>query len=82
MAIACSRSGQKCAVCGGRATKLCDYPLRGSKEGQTCDRPLCARHAKSIGPGIDYCPAHARLAEKEGSENGNTGNIGRVQQNR
>jgi hypothetical protein len=31
----------KCQSCGKPATKLCDYPLSGKKEGQTCDRKLC-----------------------------------------
>ncbi|MDD5207021.1 MAG: hypothetical protein PHS17_16470, partial [Desulfobacterales bacterium] len=63
----CSRGDQrqKCKICGMPATKLCDFVL---KNGKTCDMPLCARHAHSVGPEKDYCPAHhdmkARLEQK------------------
>lgn len=41
------------------ATTLCDFPVG---EGKTCDRPMCKRHATSVGPDRDYCPAHAQPA--------------------
>lgn len=68
--IACSRgSSLPPCSCGARAEYLCDYPLKGSKEGQTCDRPLCRRCAKLIrktaSGSIHYCPAHQRIAEKK-----------------
>jgi len=61
--IACSRGQQRqrCA-CGRPADRLCDYPLRGAKAGQTCSRPICSRCATRVGPNRDYCPAHARMA--------------------
>lgn len=37
----------KCA-CGRPATKQCDYPLHGKKEGQTCSKYLCDRCATTI----------------------------------
>lgn len=63
-------------ICGGRAksTKcrglpgctrkskyLCDYPLAGEKAGKTCDRPLCAACAKTVGSDLHYCPSHHML---------------------
>lgn len=65
--VACSRGRQvkRCKNCGRPLTKLCDYPLRGEKKGQTCDAPLCNACAVSQGENVDYCPPHARLVEKE-----------------
>lgn len=64
VAIVCTR-GQRRKVCGtckrGTATKLCDFPLKGSKAGKTCDAPLCDSCAVSGGPDIDHCPPHARV---------------------
>lgn len=63
MGIACSRGSRKrCKVpgCTRDATKLCDWPVTARASG-TCDMDLCARHAKSIAPDRDYCPAHAKL---------------------
>jgi hypothetical protein len=62
--IACSRGSRarrRCCICGGTATVLCDYPLRGEKAGKTCDLPLCRKHATRVGPNRDYCPVHARI---------------------
>lgn len=71
-AIICSRGSnpqRTCVVChrGERSAliRLCDYPLRGEKAGQTCDRPICAAHAYRVGPDTDLCPAHARLMHSE-----------------
>ena len=65
--IACSRGKSLGACsCGARAEYLCDYPLKGSKRGQTCDRPLCRRCAKLIKHDTHYCPVHARRAEEQG----------------
>jgi len=61
---ACSR-GERCKECGGRASKLCDYPLRGGKAGKTCDAALCAKCAVNVGPDRDYCLPHARVAAKQ-----------------
>lgn len=66
IAVTCSRGDRRkpcsTANCTGRATKLCDYPLA---KGGTCDRPVCARCATSVGPDKDYCPPHARHAAKQ-----------------
>ena len=50
--------------CGARTTKLCDYLLTGAKAGSTCDRPLCARCATSVGDNLDLCEAHVRMTKK------------------
>ncbi len=56
-----------CSSCGGKATKQCDFPLKGKKAGQSCDRPLCDRCATRYDekePGKDFCPVHARFMIK------------------
>lgn len=63
MAIVCDRKPiQKCQFCAPspRATKLCDYPLAGSKRGKTCSARMCDRCATTI-DGLDYCRAHLRF---------------------
>lgn len=47
---------KKCAFCSHIGTKLCDFPVG---DGKTCDKPMCAHHAKSVGPDLDHCPEHA-----------------------
>jgi hypothetical protein len=67
--ISCTRGeSSKCSKCGARSTKLCDFPLTGHLKGQTCDRKLCARCAVKMGPNRDFCPAHAELHAKRGTE--------------
>jgi hypothetical protein len=65
-AIVCGRLGRarKCWVshCRTPSEKLCDWPVSDKK---TCDRPVCKRHATSVGPDVDYCPAHAMEAGKK-----------------
>lgn len=55
-AIACTRGSRpaRCQVCWQRPhTKLCD----GEREpGKTCDKKLCDRCAKHVGPNRDLCP--------------------------
>ena len=60
----CRRGGAPCSECHSPHTKLCDFPLRGSRGG-TCDRKLCDRCAVTVGPDKHYCGPHARLARKE-----------------
>mgnify|MGYP001566962773 CR=1 FL=1 len=62
--IVCSRMApaKNCVVCHTQYNiKLCDYPLTGDKQGQTCDRPVCGTHAVHQDPDTDYCPSHARV---------------------
>lgn len=35
------------------------------KASATCDRPICAKCAVEVGPGLHHCPAHARLRRTE-----------------
>lgn len=65
--IICTRGPKpRCQCCERNvATLLCDFPLKGAKEGKTCDRRMCDRCAQNAGPDTDYCPAHARLLNKE-----------------
>lgn len=73
--IACSRGYgrpmEPCS-CGRPSRYLCDYPLKGSKKGLTCSRPLCDACAKLIKKtaqgSIYYCPVHQRMAERETKE--------------
>lgn len=62
--VACSR-GQRCSGCGGRASKQCDFELKGPKAGKTCDKHLCGRCAVNVGPNRDLCPAHSRMRPEE-----------------
>ena len=62
--IVCGRKarGKQCVVCKTQYDiRLCDYPLRGAKQGQTCGRPVCGAHAMHQPPDVDYCPSHARV---------------------
>lgn len=54
----CSTTG-----CTGRALFLCDFPLEGKRQGQTCDRPVCAGCRRSQGPHVDYCRAHHEMTQ-------------------
>lgn len=49
---------------GERGTKLCDFPLRGKKQGKTCDKRMCERCAANVGPDRDLCQAHHRLVRQ------------------
>ena len=69
--FACSRgSSRPRCKCGRPSRYLCDFPLKGRKEGQTCDAPLCDSCAKLIKKtaqgSVHYCPAHQRMSEMEG----------------
>jgi len=37
-----------CECCGNPASKLCDFPLSGSRAGETCDRKLCSDCATEV----------------------------------
>lgn len=61
-AIVCNRRRRvKCSVagCGAPSQFQCDGAAPQRKSG-TCDRHLCAAHRTPQGPGIDYCPEHAK----------------------
>lgn len=63
--IVCGRvqPGRRCK-CGTPTRLLCDFPLGGAKEGQTCDKPVCSNCSVHEEPNKDYCLAHARLFGK------------------
>lgn len=46
---------KRCA-CGAWSTRLCDHDMG---NGKTCDKPMCERCAKRIGPNLDLCKEHA-----------------------
>jgi hypothetical protein len=66
----CSRGARwtaRCS-CGEKASKQCDFPLKGRAQGKTCDRHLCSKCAHpqpQVGPDKDYCPAHHALGQQE-----------------
>lgn len=57
----------RCATvaCRGEGTLLCDFPVKRRGRDATCNRRVCRRCAKSVGPELDYCPPHARVHEVE-----------------
>lgn len=66
---ACSRVSAKYCKCGRRASRLCDFELRGKKTGKTCDADLCERCALKVDgqpKDKDFCLVHARMLEAEG----------------
>jgi hypothetical protein len=67
MGIICSRGSRapKCKFCGKVSAKLCDFPVHGSKQGKTCDAPMCDDHATSVGEDRDFCPDHCRQEEMQ-----------------
>jgi hypothetical protein len=59
VAIVCGRRNcarKHCRVCGEHASRLCDAAIA---DGDTCDAPLCVRHANTIGRNRHLCPRHA-----------------------
>lgn len=54
----CTTRDQKRCACGNRATRLCDWKVRGKTSG-TCDKPLCAKCTHVPKAGKDLCPKHA-----------------------
>jgi hypothetical protein len=63
------RRGWPCSVpgCHRSSSRICDYPLAPlevGKEPKTCDARLCTVHAVKIGPNVDHCPPHAKVAKE------------------
>jgi hypothetical protein len=48
----------KYCECGHRGIFLCDWKIRRGEKLSTCDKPICARHAKEVAPGKHLCPEH------------------------
>lgn len=58
-----ARKRVRCSYCSKEGTKLCDGPGRDGRK--TCDRPLCAEHARQgPKPGTDLCPHCAGERER------------------
>jgi hypothetical protein len=66
------RRGCQTTGCPHPGTLLCDYPVTRGGRKTTCNRYMCDRCAKGVGPGRDFCPPHAKLhsatLEKEAEE--------------
>jgi len=56
------RPRRRCTVCDGLTPEMnlreCDYVLEG---GKTCDRLMCSKCARRVGPNVDLCPQHHDL---------------------
>jgi hypothetical protein len=67
--IICTRGHRPapCSVpgCTRDHCRLCDYPVTRAGVTGTCDAKLCGQHAVHVGTDRDYCPAHAKLAQKQ-----------------
>lgn len=64
-AFVCSRGTRTrekpCAYCKTRPSRyLCDAPLRGKRQGQTCDGAICESCATLIAENTHLCPSHRR----------------------
>lgn len=54
-AIVCTRAKRRqCRWCGKTAPFACDAP-RGKR---ACNAPMCAEHAREVGPDTHHCPEH------------------------
>jgi hypothetical protein len=51
------RNKVKWCLCGYQAVFLCDWKAPEKSSG-TCDKPICAKHAKEVSPGKHLCPFH------------------------
>lgn len=72
VALACGarrRRTRPCAYCGGRSSRLCDFPIlrvvAGHEQKGPCDVPLCDRCTTRIGGDGDLCRAHAPLWDRQ-----------------
>jgi hypothetical protein len=62
-AILCgTRRKPRYCACGRECQFLCDWKVAGKKSG-TCDKPICAQHAKQVAPDKHLCPEHQRQWE-------------------
>ena len=63
VAIICGMRGRrKFCACGRACAFECDWKVREKKSG-TCDAPICAQHAKQVGPDKHLCPLHQKAYE-------------------
>lgn len=65
MGFICTRIPRPpCELCGSPATILCDYPLSGSKAGQTCNKAMCRKCAVQVD--VASLPEVVDLGERPG----------------
>jgi hypothetical protein len=57
--VICGEAKSRYCACGRAAVALCDWKIAVRKSG-TCDKPICADHAKCVAPGKHLCPEHQR----------------------
>jgi hypothetical protein len=57
------RQKKRYCACGRPADLLCDWKVKSKKSG-TCDLPICAKHAKQVGPDKHLCPQHQKAYEE------------------
>jgi hypothetical protein len=58
------RHTTKFCLCGRQGTFLCDWKIGENKSGvSTCDKPICAKHAKEVVSGKHLCPFHQHQYE-------------------
>ncbi|MES2179798.1 MAG: hypothetical protein V4550_18200 [Gemmatimonadota bacterium] len=64
--FACGRpKAKRCDMtCNEIAIDKCSFELMGDKEGETCNRPMCAKHSERVG-GKRMCLAHVRFAKRQ-----------------
>ena len=63
--FACRPTAKPQCKCGkNKMTSTCQYPLHGSKEGQTCGKLLCDICGDTI-EDKTYCRVHAKMIRKE-----------------
>jgi hypothetical protein len=53
-----------CVTCGKEAIYSCQFPLMGSKQGQTCARSLCKSHCVKQASGKALCLVHSRFTQQ------------------
>lgn len=62
-AIICGRGlrAERCRWCTHTGTFQCDWKI---SKGRTCDKHLCAAHAKEVAPNKHLCPEHQKSYEQ------------------
>ena len=62
--FACGRpKAKRCDMtCNEVAIDTCSFKLTGTKAGETCSRPVCAKHSEKV-DGKRMCLAHVRFVK-------------------
>ena len=56
--VVCGIRRQLCIHCRHEAKFLCDWKVKGRRG--TCDRPICAAHAREVAPDKHLCGEHSQ----------------------